>query len=196
MSMITKLKNALNQMQEGLAHQNTTDFVPMSNKMSILGYGNEGETSLPSAPESPTRKSGEMKYQRIALVENGSGTDSALHYTIEACQRQNAEIDLLVHHDSSDVSIKRMETKISESGISYRLQQLGTEGAKDISDYIEKQKAMVFMVATPDDSIVRTLIEKTMPRSKRQLPVPLVLIENPQDRATHKHNQADTLDVA
>lgn len=194
MSVITKLKNALNQMQEGLAHQNTTDFVPMSKKMSILGYGNEGELSLPS--ESPSRKAGEMKYQRIALVENGSGTDSALHYTIEACQRQNAEIDLLVHHDSSDVSIKRMETKISESGISYRLQQLGTEGAKDISDYIVKQKALVFMVATPDDSIVRTLIEETMPRRKRQLPVPLVLIENPQDQATHKHNQADTLDVA
>lgn len=194
MSMITKLKNALNQMQEGLAHQNTTDFVPMSKKMSILGYGNEGELSLPS--ESPARKSGEMKYQRIALVENGSGTDSALHYTIEACQRQNAEIDLLVHHDSSAESIERMETKISQSGISYRLKQLGTEGAKDISDYINKQKALVFMVAAPDDSIVRTLIEETMPRRKRQLPVPLVLIENPQEQKKHKESQADTLDVA
>ena len=194
MSMITKLKNALNQMQEGLAHQNTTDFVPMSNKMSILGYGNESELSLPS--ERPARKVGEMKYQRIALVENGSGTDSALHYTIEACQRQNAEIDLLVHHDSSDESIKRMETKISESGISYRLQHLGAEGAKDISDYIDKQKSLVFMVATPDDSIVRALIEETMPRRKRQLPVPLVLIENPQSQAMHNHSQAETLDVA
>lgn len=194
MSMITKLKNALNQMQEGLAHQNTTDFVPMSKKMSILGYGNEGELSLPS--ERPARKAGEMKYQRIALVENGSGTDSALHYTIEACQRQNAEIDLLIHHDSSDESIKRMETKISESGISYRLQHLGAEGAKDISDYIDKQKSLVFMVATPDDSIVRALIEETMPRRKRQLPVPLVLIENPQGQAMHNHRQAETLDVA
>ena len=194
MSMMTKLKNALNQMQEGLAYQSTADFVPMSKKHNIMGYGNE-EVHY-SASDMPARQAGNAQSQRIALVSNGSGTRTALHYTIEACQRQNAEIDLLVHHGSSDESVKRLETMISQSGIRYRLRQLGTEGAKDIADYVVKQKALVFMVATPDDSLVRTLIEEMMPRRKRQLPVPLVLIENPQVQTNHKESQADTLHVA
>ena len=194
--MKKKLRNALEQIKAGLAHQHSADFLTMQQKMDLLGYEVQNRqktqqtiSGLPGMAKASTAKT----IRRIALVSNGIACESALHYSIEASQRQGAELDLLIHHESDENNVIKLQEQIREAGINSQLIQLGENGAKDLVDYIVNQTKLIFLVAIPDDMIVRTLVDDVMPQSKQRFPVPLVLIDNMQ---TQKNYRTDNNAVA
>ena len=50
--------------------------------------------------------------KRIAFISNGSGLGAPLDYAIDACLRQNAEIDLLIHGPAGSENSSALENKI------------------------------------------------------------------------------------
>ena len=89
---MNKLTNDLKRALAALAHQDACDYLSMHEKMKVIGYGSETEKqsfdSLHLISNSFTKK-------RIAMISDGRGLGSSLDYAIDACKRQNADIDLL-----------------------------------------------------------------------------------------------------
>lgn len=170
-----KLSDNLKQMLAGLAHQDAGEFLPMREKMKALGNGSESRAK-PATPTASVKKMPATR--RIALISDGRGQGAPLAYAVDACLRQGAKIDLLLHGTTDAENISALEHRIQEAGLSYHRIQLGTKPTDAIIDYICNHPALVFMVAMPDDDAAKTLIEEVIPGKGGRMPVPLVLIED------------------
>ena len=168
------LSDALKKMLTGLAHQDAGEFLSAHEKMEILGYG-------PETREKPSEVSRKMVKRpvtkRIALITDGRGLGAPLDYAIDACLRQDAQIDLLVHGAVDTKSISLLEKQVKQAGLDCQHIRLGVNVIDDIVEYIYSQPSLIFLVAMPDDTAARTLIEEVIPRHGGRVPVPLVLIE-------------------
>ena len=168
------LSDALKKMLTGLAHQDAGEFLSAHEKMEILGYGPETGKELSKAPEKTVKR---PVSKRIAVISDGRGFGAPLAYAIDACLRQDARIDLLFHGAIDTKSISLLEQQIQQAGLECQRIRLGVNVVDDIVDYIHSQPTLIFLVAMPDDTAARVLIEEVIPRHGGRVPVPLVLIE-------------------
>ena len=165
-----KLTNELKRMLTGLAYQDAAEYLPMDNKMQALGYGAQPARQPSPAPLKPATK-------RIALISDGRGLGAPLDYVIDACLRQHARIDLLVHGPVCTETLTALERQIERAGIAYVRMQLGGNPVEGILEYICNHPSLIFLVAMPDDNAAKVLIEEVIPQRGGRMPVPLVLIE-------------------
>ena len=177
---MTKLSEDLKKMLTGLAYQDAGDFLSIREKMKVLGNASEN----PGKPNTPThtietRIGGtRAATKRIAFISNGSGLGAPLDYAIDACLRQNAQIDLLIHGSAGSENTSALEKKIKNSGVSYQRIQLQVTAVNSIVDYIVKHPSLLYLIAMPDDDVVRVLIEEVLPSRRRRIQIPVVLIED------------------
>lgn len=168
------LSDTLKKMLAGLAHQDAGEFLSAHEKMEILGYGPE-TGKRPSEVSRKTVKRPVTK--RIALITDGRGLGAPLDYAIDACLRQDARIDLLLHGAIDTKNISLLEQQIQQADVDCQHIRLGVNEVDNIIEYIYSQPSLIFVVAMPDDAAARVLIEEVIPRHGGRVPVPLVLIE-------------------
>jgi len=159
----------------GLGSQYAGEFLSMDEKMKTLGAVIEKQDQPSSPSLHLVKKPGA---QRIALISDGRGLGAPLNYVIETCLRQNARIELLIHGPVDMINISVLENHIYEAGIDCQRTQFGVNAVEDITDYISNQSALIFVVAMPDDSVAKALIEDVIPKRYNRLLVPMVLIED------------------
>ena len=169
-----KLSTDLKRMLTGLAHQDASEFSSFRDKIQVLGYGSETRERQPTPPPQVARR---PRSRRIALISDGRGRGAPLSYVIEAGLRQDAQIDLLVHGAADTESISALENQIREAGLDGRCIRLDENAAAHIAGYLRNHPSLIFLVAMPDDSAARVLIEEVRPQRGNRIPVPLVLIE-------------------
>lgn len=184
---MAKLSDHLKKILSCLAHQDAGDYLPMHDKMRSLGFDTE---VIQKAPVTHRKTVLPPTTHRIALISDGRGAGAPLDYVVDACLRQHAKIDLLIHGsaDASDVTV--MENKILAAGIEYHPIQLGEAVIKDILNYVSNHPALIFFVAVADDEVAKILMEEVIPKRGSRIRVPLVLIED------RPGNPAQTLSVA
>ncbi len=173
---MTKLSDSLKKMLTGLAHQDAGEFMTMHDKMRVLGQGSETRNK-PSTPLSSV--SNMLATQRIALISDARGLDAPLSYAIDACQRQEATIDLLIHGTTDVENLSNIEKRIKEAGIICHRIQLGTRPVDGVIEYISNHPGLIFMVSMPDDGVAKLLMEEVIPKQGAGINVPLVLIDDP-----------------
>mgnify|MGYP001826324464 CR=1 FL=1 len=179
-----RLNEALKKMLAGLAHQDAGEFLSAHEKMEILGYATETRKRPPGAPRKAVAR---PVGKRIALLSDGRGLGAPLEYAIDACLRQHAQIDLLLHGAIDTKSVSRLDKQIKQAGLECQHIRLGVNVVEGIVDYIHGQTSLIFLVALPDDKAARVLIEEVIPRQGGRIPVPLVLIqEKPVTPSTHQ----------
>ncbi|PLY13411.1 MAG: hypothetical protein C0631_14065 [Sedimenticola sp.] len=181
-----KLSNSLKKMLSGLAYQDAGEYLSINEKMRVLGYGSQNVKKTSNAPRHP----GNPISKRIALISDGRGLGAPLSYAIEAAQRQNACIDLLIHGISDAAKITPLEIRIQQAGLQCLRIQLGDSAAEAITDYICNHPSLMFLVAMPDDTAAKVLIEDIIPTRGSRIPVPLVLIEDQPEIRTAKKSAA------
>jgi hypothetical protein len=150
-----KLSEDLKQMLTGLAYQDAGDFLSIREKMKVLGDDpeNHKEMMTPSLGFEPRQI-----VKSIALVSDGRGLEAPLDYAIDACQRKNAKIDLLVHGTSNAENTSAIERKIQNSGVSYQRIQLEATALNSIIEYIVKHPSLLYLIAMPYDEVARAII--------------------------------------
>jgi len=171
---MSKLSDDLKRMLAGLACQDAGEFLPMQQKMEML------VTRTATAPVAESSRPGSVPRQvtrRIALVSDGRGVGAPLDYAMEAALRQGARVDLLVHGTFDARNLDAMTGRLGAAGIPVQVIRLGMDTVEDIATYICNHPSLIFVVAMPDDSAARTLVEDVIPRRGGRVPVPLVLIE-------------------
>jgi hypothetical protein len=176
-----KLSDALKQMLAGLAHQDAGEFLPIRDKMRALGIETDTEGNSAALRNSANCVSGVKivpATKRIALISDGGGMGAPLSYVIDSCQRLEGKIDLLIHGTTDADNISTLERQIEEAGIVFHRIQLGTKPVDGVLDYIRNHSALIFLVATPDDDVAKTLIEEVIPKQGAHIPLPIVLIED------------------
>ena len=181
------LSDALKKMLTGLAHQDAGEFLSAHEKMEILGYGAETRKELSKASQKTVKR---PVSKRIALISDGRGVGAPLDYAIDACLRQDARIDLLIHGAIDAKSISLLEQQIQQAGLDFQRIRLGINVVDDIVEYIHSQPSLIFLVAMPDDTAARVLIEEVIPRHGGRVPVPLVLIEEKSARPSVQKSAA------
>lgn len=186
---MVKLSDALKRMLDGLAHQYDADYLTTHEKMEALGVDDVGtRIKHPFMPKPAAEKPVTLKpkKRRIAFVSDGRGMGAPLDYAIDACLRQDARIDLLVHGAVDTESISMLEKQIQQAGVDYQRIRLGVNTVDELFDYIGHHSSLIFLVAMPDDTAVRVLIEEVIPRRGGRIPVPLVLIEGQSDQVSRQ----------
>lgn len=181
-----KLSNDLKKILTGLAYQDAGEFLSMHEKMKVLGYGPETRKEPLAAPRKVVRPA----TKRIALISDGRGLGAPLDYAIDACLRQDARIDLLVHGAMDTEGISALEKQVQKAGLDCQRIKLGVNAVEDIVDYICNHPSLIFLVAMPDDAAARVLIEEVIPQRGGRIPVPLVLIEKHTSVGVHKQSAA------
>lgn len=182
-----KLSKDIKRALAALAHQDAGDFLSMNEKMEVIGYGNEsGEKPL----RSPQLVSSSFVKKRIAVICDGSDLNFPIGYTIDACKRQNADIDLLLHGEFDRSGISVIESHICEAGIQSQRVHLGDNAINKIIEYISQNPSLIFMTGTPDNSIARELMEEVIPSAEQHISVPLVLIDEKKTIETAKQSAA------
>ncbi len=181
---MTKLSEDLKKMLTGLAYQDAGDFLSIREKMNVLDNAseNQGKPNTP-AHTLETRIGGSSvatraATKRIAFISNGSGFGAPLDYAIDACLRQNAQMDLLIHGPAGSEYSSALENKIKNSGVRYQRIQLHVTAVSSIVDYIVKHPSLLYLIAMPDDDVAKTLIEEVLPGRRRRIQIPVVLIED------------------
>ena len=187
LQIMKKLNHKLKRILSGLANQHAGEFLSMHDKMKVLSCGAEARvrptTAAPQVPRRPVSK-------RIAFISDGNGLGTPLDYAIDASLRQGAQIDLLLHGVTDMASISALENQVREAGLDCQCIQLGVNAVDSIAEYIGNHPSLVFLVAIPDDSAVRVLIEEVIPKRGSRLLVPLVLIEDQALSRPHKQSAA------
>jgi hypothetical protein len=174
-------------MLAGLAHQDAGEFLSAHEKMAILGYGPETREKLSAVSQNTVKR---PATKRIALISDGRGLGAPLDYAIDACLRQDAQLDLLVHGTTDSNNISLLEKQIQLTGLDCQHIRLGVHVVDDIVEYIYSQPSLIFLVAMPDDPAARVLMEETIPRQGGRIPVPLVLIEEKPVATTIRQSAA------
>jgi len=184
---MAKLREDIKRMLSALAYQDADEYLSSHEKMKILGYGPEVNTEQ----SLPARKIAKRTVSpRIALIIDGQGPGAPLAYTIDACQRQDAQVDLLLHGAIDTKSIIKIENRILQAGLDYQCIQVGMKAIDDIIEYIFSESTLIYLVATSDDVVVRELIEEVLPKRGLRIPVPLVLINGDKSSNTKKRSAA------
>ena len=169
-----KLSKDLKRALAALAHQDAGEFLSMNDKMIAIGYGNPTDKRQQTTPR---LVSDNYVKKRIAVIADGRDLNFPIEYAIDACLRQNADIDLLLHGDIDKSGISIIEKHISESGIQAQRISLGKNEITKILEYVSRNSSLIFIASAPRDSIARVLMEEIIPGSKPKISVPLVLID-------------------
>lgn len=187
---MTKLSEDLKRMLAGLAFQDAAEFLPISEKMKVLNGGakvsraepENKPMAIPGKVETtnvePIAAANRVTAKHIAFISNGTGINAPLDYAIESCLRQHAQIDLLIH-DCIDVGeVTKLEKKIHDAGVRFQRIQIDGRAVDNIVDYVTKQTSLIYIIATPVDTVAKALIEESSSRRNNHLHVPLVLIND------------------
>ncbi len=181
-----KLSEDLKRMLTGLAYQDAGDFLSRSEKLKVLG--NESVNRVQPATSGKIGLAAVTK--RIAFISNGRGFGAPLDYAIDACLRQNAQIDLLLHGTADIKTNSALEKKIQDAGVYFQRIQIEDNAVDDIVEYINKHPSIIYLIAMPDDDVARLLIEEVLPRRRTRIQIPLVLIEDQMTATLAKQSAA------
>lgn len=184
-----KLSNSLKRILTGLAYQDAGEFLSMKDKINLLG-DTETQAAKTKTWQKSANRNNTSKTRRIALITDGRGIGAALDYAIDVGQRQGAQIDLLIHGAVDIERISSMEKQIRAADVICNRIQLYTQAIEDLFNYITEHSCLMFLVASPDDSAARLLVEDVIPRRRSRITVPLVLIDD------HSLANAQTLTAA
>lgn len=165
----------LKRMMAGLAWQDSPEFVSLNEGVRLMGQGMQVPGGSLSSTPSQTLK---PATRRIALVSNDRGIDGLLEYAIETCQRLDARLDLLTPAVCGAGEITAQERRLRQAGVDFLRISLGAGPVDDVLAYIASHPSLLFLLASPEDGVAKTLLEDVIPQRGRRLQVPLVLIED------------------
>jgi hypothetical protein len=175
-----KLNDDLKRILTGLAYQDAGEFLTTRDKMKLLDPTQQQGEAATSTPLKMVKRS---VTQRIALISDGRGHGAPLDYAIETCSRLEGKIDLLIHGTKNKRAITALEERIRSAGLQCQTIQLGTMPVDKIAQYIHDQPAIASIIAMPDDTTTRTIMDQIILGQSGSLPVPMVIIDdNPTTR--------------
>ena len=177
---MSKMKSDLKRVLDALAFQDAADYLSEAGKNRVLGIGDAGAQAtrreLPNEHAAARRRK-----KRIALITDGRGTGAPLAYAADACARQGAGLDVLLHGPAeAGRALLQASRKL---GADAQVIALAGDDVEVLVDYICNHPSLVYLVGLSDDALMRSFAERVLPARGGRMHVPLVLIE---DKPAHE----------
>ena len=168
-----KLTEDLKRMLDGLASQDAGDYLSMDEKLQRIGRhaGFDIRHAEPSTVPQST-----VVNRRIAVVINKGSADAAFNHALQACQRLDAKLDLLLLGPVSRERLTQLEAAIRCAGVAFQAVYMNGPVAQGVADYTKRHISLIYLVAAEDDPDIAGMVEEVLPARRGYLPVPLVLI--------------------
>lgn len=167
-----KLTEDLKRMLDGLASQDAGDYLSMGEKLRRIG-GHAGFAVHHAERPAVQQQTGTAR--RIAVVINKGSTDAAFSHALQACQRLDAHLDLLLFGPVSRERVAQLGTAIRRAGVAFRTVYMTGPVAQGVADYTQQHFSLIYLVAAVDDPDIAEMLEEVQPARRGYLPVPLVL---------------------
>ena len=172
---MSKIKAELKRVLAALAYQDAADYLSESEKHRVLGIG--GTDAASSSEDAPRQRAATLRRKRrIALITDGRGAGAPMAYAADACARQDAGLDIVLH--GSGLSRTVLLRAARRRGIDAQVIELAGEDVEMLVDYICNHPSLVYLVGVSDDELVRLLVERVVPARGGRMHVPLVMIED------------------
>ncbi|HYQ72208.1 MAG TPA: hypothetical protein VET88_09810 [Gammaproteobacteria bacterium] len=170
-----KLTDDLKRMLDGLASQDAGEYLSMDAKLRHVGREMQSDGPDSGYAASPPSRAAA---RRIAVVINKGSTEAAYNHALQASQRLDAHLDLLLCGPVSRERVVQLEAATQRAGVAFSSVYLSGPVARGIADYTERNLSLIYVVAPVDDPDMAEMVEETLPARRRYLPVPLVLVGN------------------
>ncbi|MGD8631011.1 MAG: hypothetical protein PVG72_09840 [Gammaproteobacteria bacterium] len=167
-----KLTEDLKRMLAGLASQDAGDYLSMDEKLQRIGRHAGLDTRHAEQPAVPQPTGAN---RRIAVVINKGSTDAAFSHALQACQRLDAKLDLLLLGPVSRERVAQLEAALRRARVAFQSVYMNGPVAKGIADYTKRHFSLIYLVAAEDDPDIAGMLEEAQPARRGYLPVPLVL---------------------
>jgi hypothetical protein len=172
---MSKIKADLKRILAALAYQDAADYLSESEKNRVLGVS--GAVAPAAATSVRSERAATLRRRkRIALITDGRGDGAPMAYAAEACQRQDAGLDIVLHGEG--VSRAEWVRAARRLGIDPQVIELAGDDVELLVEYICNHPSLVYLVGIFDDELVRALAERVVPARVGRLHVPLVMIED------------------
>jgi hypothetical protein len=169
-----RLSEDLKRMLNALALQDAADFLPMRDKLSVLGLNGGKDKVAQDLPPTPPR--------RVAVLSDGGDSDGVLQYALDACQRQQASLDLVLYGEAREQA-EEIRTQLQRRGIAHEIILLGEHSVEALTEYLHARRTLTYLVAPADDRLALQLTEEATPHRGGRLHLPMVLVDRtPQSR--------------
>ena len=154
---------------DGLAYADLGEYLPQQEKEAILGVT---AARLPLTPPHPTVQS----CRRIALAVQGRLQAGALRYAHNACERLDADLDVLTDLPEAGLQagIELARRSLAERGHRVGIVRLGRDVLKGIVQYARERHGLLFVVVSADDAFADSVV--TGHGGSRRVDVPWVVV--------------------
>ena len=182
--MMKRLSADLKRMLNALALQDAAEYLPTRDKIQALGVdlGSPGSSSgTPDLPPPPPR--------RVALLSDGGDIEGMLRYTLDACERQQATLDLVLYGKGRE-GVAKLRARLQRQQIAHEVIVLGEESVDALAEYLCVRRTLVYLVAPTDDPLALQLTEEVVPSRGGRMHLPMVLIDRNQHSRINRINAA------
>lgn len=169
-----RLSEDLKRMLNALALQDAAEFLPMQDKLTSVG------TQAGGRVDGAAQK--QLSPRRVAVLSDGGNSSEVLEYALNACQRQQASLDLVLYGEGRKQA-EEIRNQLRRRGIAHEIILLGKQSLEALADYLTARRKLAYLVAPADDELARQLTEETSPLPSGRLNLPMVLVDrNPLSR--------------
>jgi hypothetical protein len=174
-----RLSENIKQMMNTLALQDAADFLPGGRTRLMQQAGGH----LPASSDLP-RECTPAPVRRVALLSDGININEVLLYALEACQRQQATLDLVLYGKAKE-QVPLFRGQLQARGIAHELILLGTESVDALSEYLSLRRTLIYLIAPADDPLALELTEQVLPSRGGRLHLPVVLVDRNRHSQIH-----------
>lgn len=171
------LSEGLKQMLNAIALQDAADFLSMRGKLSRLSMGESGPIGCQAGPLPAPR--------RVAMLSDGNSSNEVLQFALEACQRQQASLDLVLYGEAREQA-EEIHSQLQRRGFAHEIILLGPKSLEALSEYLTARRALIYLVAPADDILAIQLAKEPPLHRGGNLHLPMVLVDGaPHSRINH-----------
>lgn len=167
--LLADLERAMN----GLACAHLGDYLPDEAKKAALGVAPPVRLSVSLCPAA---QSAHESRRRVALAVQGRIAPKALRYARNACDRMDADLDLLTDLAEGGLgsAVAPARADLARAGHRLEIVGLGRDILSGILDYARARRGLLFVVVSAEDPVADRLLARAT--HSRHLDVPWVVV--------------------
>lgn len=178
-----RLSENLKRILNALALQDAGEFLSTNSKLDMLGVG----TGNPDATTAESRRAAPPR-RRVALLSDGENIEGILQYALEACQRQKATLDLVLHGIGKQMS-EKLRDQIMAHDVVHEMILLGEESVSALVEYLNLRRSLFYVIAPADDRLALELTQRVAPAPGGLMYLPIVLVDRKQQKQVTQARQ-------